>query len=202
MAGSGRGAGFRCFSPLPPLSGAHRFFGSGTFFTAIRNPLFIAILAALAWGVRDTMKASKSDIRDLRLLAPIELFQAAAQSGGRVFVNPPAYAHAALLAPDLFARLPSLDLIGKMCTALPMWREEDRREPFSALIFTGNRLAEIRPLLESLSSDWYLARMDNHGLLYLRGSPPRRKSLWTQTHSPIPVAKRYSFPKARSFWMR
>lgn len=63
-------------------------FGSGTFFTAIRNPLFIAILAALAWGVRDTMKASKSDIRDLRLLAPIELFQAAAQSGGRVFVNP------------------------------------------------------------------------------------------------------------------
>ena len=136
---------------------------------------FIAILAALAWGVRETMKASKSDIRDLRLLAPIELFQAAAQSGGRVFVNPPAYAHAALLAPDLFARLPSLDLIAKMCAALPMWREEDRREPFSALIFTGNRLAEIRPLVESLSSDWYLARMDNHGLLYLRGNPSAKE---------------------------
>ena len=132
---------------------------------------FIAILAAFAWGVINTVRASKNDIRDLRLLAPVEIFEAAAASGGRVFVNPPAYAHAALLAPGLFARLPTPELIGKMCTNLPIWREEDRREPFSALIFTGNRLAEIRPLVESLSSDWYLARTDNHGLLYLRGNP-------------------------------
>ena len=132
---------------------------------------FIAILAAFAWGVNNTVRASKNDIRDLRLLAPVEIFEAAAASGGRVFVNPPAYAHAALLAPGLFARLPTPELIGKMCANLPIWREEDRREPFSALIFTGNRLAEIRPLIESLSSDWYLARTDNHGLLYLRGNP-------------------------------
>ena len=132
---------------------------------------FIAILAAFAWGVSDTVRASKNDIRDLRLLAPVEIFEAATASGGRVFVNPPAYAHAALLAPGLFARLPTPELIGKMCANLPIWREEDRREPFSALIFTGNRLAEIRPLVESLSSDWYLARTDNHGLLYLRGNP-------------------------------
>jgi tetratricopeptide (TPR) repeat protein len=62
-----------------------------------------------------------------------------------------------------------------MCANLPIWREEDRREPFSALIFTGNRLAEIRPLVESLSSDWYLARTDNHGLLYLRGTPTAKE---------------------------
>ena len=136
---------------------------------------FITSVAALAWGTSDAMRGRKNDIRDLRLLMPVELFEAAVQSGGRVFVNLPSYAHAALLAPSLFARLPSPELNRKMCATLPIWREEDRSEPFSALIFTGNRITEIRPLVESLSSNWYLARTDNHGLLYLRGNPATKE---------------------------
>ena len=67
-------------------------------------------------------------------------------------------------------------MIGRMCASLALWREEDRTEPFSALIFTGNRIADMRPMIEGLSSDWYMARSDNHGLLFLRGTPPKETS--------------------------
>ena len=138
---------------------------------------FITALSALAWGVNDTIRSSRNDIRDLRLLAPVELFEAAAKTGGRIFVNLPAYEHAALLLPGGLERIPSPEMIGKMCASLALWREEDRKAPFSALIFTGNRIADIRPLVEGLSADWYLAGTDNHGLLFLRGIPAKETSI-------------------------
>ena len=139
--------------------------------------LFLIVsLSALAWGVNATIQSRRNDIRDLRLLAPVGLFEAAAKTDGRIFVNPSAYAHAALLAPGSFARIPNPEMIGRMCSSLALWREEDRTEPFSALIFTGNRIADMRPMIEGLSSDWHLARSDNHGLLFLRGTPPKEIS--------------------------
>ena len=139
--------------------------------------LFLIVsLSALAWGVNATIQSRRNDIRDLRLLAPVGLFEAAAKTDGRIFVNPSAYAHAALLAPGSFARIPNPEMIGRMCSSLALWREEDRTEPFSALIFTGNRIADMRPMIEGLSSDWHLARTDNHGLLFLRGTPPKEIS--------------------------
>ncbi len=155
---------------------------------------FITALSALAWGVNDTIHSRRNDIRDLRLLAPVGLFEAAAKTGGRIFVNLPAYEKAALLLPRGLGRIPSPEMIGKMCASLGLWREEDRREPFSALIFTGNRIADIRPLIESLSSDWYLARTDNHGLLFLRGTPAKEGSM-------NEIATAYNDPRSQAIFL-
>jgi hypothetical protein len=134
---------------------------------AARILFYFAAIATLAWGTFQSMKAYKKDIRDLRLLAPVSLFESAKKIGGRVFMNPASVPAAVLLAPDQIATLPPLKKLSELCKSPAVWRAENRKNPFSAILLTGD-IKVAQSLIESLPSDWRLAQSDNHGVLFVR----------------------------------
>lgn len=124
-------------------------------------------VATIVFGAFDAFQSARRDVRDIRLLAPVELLQSA--GSGRVFLNSPALSAARLLAPDLVSRTPRATSSPPPLSPV-LWREEDRREPFSAIILAVP-LEDSRPLIEMLaaSPEWNLSSITNQGLLYKRG---------------------------------
>ena len=141
----------------------------------IRWGLLIAALLVAGLGAFEAFQASRSDIRNIRLLAPVELLEQVSE--GRVFLNAPALSAARLLSPDLASRAPDLRSIRELAASPVRWREEDRSDPFQSILLAVP-LEDSRPLVEMLnaSPEWYLAKIDNQGLLYRRGTdeqPPQ-----------------------------
>lgn len=112
-------------------------------------------------------------IRDLRLLAPLALVDMIKSEQGRIFMNPSARAGAAVCGGNVVDKSLTENSASELAGSPAKWREEDRSKPFSAVLIAG-RVFEARPLIRHLldSPDWYLARIDNQGLLFLHGQKP------------------------------
>ena len=136
---------------------------------AARILFYFTAIATLAWGTYQSVEAYKKDIHDLRLLAPVSLFESAQKIGGRIFMNPASVPAAALLAPEHIATLPPLKTLSELCKSPAVWRSENRKTPFSSILLTGD-IKVAQSLIESLPSDWRLAQSDNHGVLFVRVS--------------------------------
>ncbi|MCX6961075.1 MAG: hypothetical protein NTZ08_01280 [Verrucomicrobia bacterium] len=147
--------------------------------------LLIAAFVVAGLGAFEAFQASRSDIRDIRLLTPFDLFEQAGE--GRVFLNAPALSAARLLSPDLATRAPDTRSIRELAASPVRWREEDRGAPFQSILLAVP-LEESRPLVEMLNSSpqWHLAKTDNQGLLYRRG----KESEDTSSAEPIFANKR------------
>jgi len=139
------------------------------FQTPGRLGFFAIALAIAATGLFEAFEAARSDIRDIRLLAPVDLLEKAGE--GRAFLNASALAAARLLSPGLASRAPDARSIGAIAFSPVRWREEDRRAPFQAILLAVP-LEDSRPLVEMLESmpEWKLTKLDNRGLLYRRGT--------------------------------
>ena len=135
----------------------------------IRFGLIIAALVVAGLGAFKAFQASRSDIRDIRLLAPVDLFEQAGE--GRVFLNAPALSAARILSPDLASRATDARSIQVLASSPVRWREEDRSAHFQSILLAVP-LEDSRPLVEMLNStpEWHLTTIDNQGLLYRRGA--------------------------------
>ncbi len=140
----------------------------------IRLGLIIAVLVVAGLSAFKAFQASRSDIRDIRLLAPVDLFEQADE--GRVFLNAPALSAARILSPDLASRAPDARSIQEIASSPVRWREEDRSVHFQSILLAVP-LEDSRPLVEMLNStpEWHLATIDNQGLLYRRGPAGTQK---------------------------
>ena len=147
------------------------------FQTRIRWGLTIAAMVVMGFGGFQGFQAFQRDIRDIRLLAPVDLLKIVGDHDGRVFINSPALSAARLLLPDLISRVPTAEAIQTLTSSPVRWREEDRRDPFTAILLAVP-LENSRPLVEMLDSspEWHLAKIDNQGLLYRRGEKPEDTS--------------------------
>jgi hypothetical protein len=143
-----------------------------------------AALLVTGFGVFQAFHAWQRDIRDIRLLAPVELLQAAGSGEGRVFLNSPALSSARLLDPQLVSRAPDAAAIPTLTTSPVRWREAHRESPFTTIIL-ATPLDDSRPLVEMLaaSPEWHLGRIDNQGLLYRRE---------TSESAPLPGQQQFS----------
>ncbi|MCX6971336.1 MAG: hypothetical protein NTV93_14450 [Verrucomicrobia bacterium] len=112
-------------------------------------------------------------IRDLRLLAPLALVDMIKSEQGRVFMNPSARPGAAVCGGNIWDNSLTEKSASDLAGSPTKWREEDRSKPFSAVLIAG-RVFEAKPLIRHLldAPDWYLARIDNQGLLFLHGQKP------------------------------
>jgi hypothetical protein len=141
----------------------------------IRLGLLIAAFVVAGLGAFEAFQASRSNIRDIRLLAPVDLLEQAGE--GRVFLNAPALSAAHLLSSGIASRAPDAQSIRDLASSPVRWRGEDRSTPFQAIIL-AIPLEDSRPLVEMLNSsrEWHLAKIDNQGLLYRRGEEPKDTS--------------------------
>lgn len=133
--------------------------------------LLVSAFLVAGLAAFEAFQASRSDIRDIRLLAPVDLLEQAGE--GRVFLNAPALSSARLLSPDLASRAPDARSIRELAASPVRWREEDRNTPFQSILLAVP-LEDSLPLVEMLNSSpgWHLAKIDNQGLLYRRGKEP------------------------------
>jgi hypothetical protein len=157
------------------------------FQTRIHWGLTIAAMVIMGFGAFQGFQAFPRDIRDTRLLAPVDLLKIVSDRDGRVFINSPALSAARLLLPDIISRVPTAEAIQTLTSSPVRWREEDRRDPFTAILLAVP-LEKSRPLVEMLNSspEWHLAKIDNQGLLYRRG----KKSDDTSSAKPMFANKR------------
>lgn len=134
-----------------------------------RAGLLLAAFAVAGLGILEAIQSSRSDVRDIRLLAPVDLLAEAGE--GRLFLNAPALLAARLLAPDLAGRSTDARSIQELASSPVRWREEDRLRPFQAILLAVP-LEDSRPLVEMLNAtpEWQLAKIDNQGLLFRRGT--------------------------------
>ena len=137
----------------------------------VHRMLVIAALVMAGFGFFNAFQSWQRDVRNIRLLAPLELLDAAGAVEGRIFMNSAALSASRLLAPDIVSRAPDNASIPELTSSPLRWREEERREPFAAIVLAAP-LESSRPLVDRLASspEWKLARIDNQGLLYLRRS--------------------------------
>jgi hypothetical protein len=147
----------------------------------------VAALLVTGFGAFQSFHAWKRDIRDIRLLAPVELLETAKSGEGRVFLNSPALSLARLLAPQLVSRAPDAEAIPALTTSLVRWREDHRESPFNTVLL-ATPLDNSRQLVEMLaaSPEWHLVRIDNQGLLYRRE---------TSEPSPLPGQQLFSIKR-------
>jgi tetratricopeptide (TPR) repeat protein len=133
--------------------------------------LGVAAFVVIGFGTFQSYQAWQRDIRDIRLLAPVELLQTDAGGKERMFLNSPALAAARLLAPQIVLRAPDASTIPILSTSPVLWREAHRESPFTTVLL-ATPLDGSRQLVEMLSAtpEWHLARIDNQGLLYRRGA--------------------------------
>lgn len=141
------------------------------------------VLGASAAGIWQAFSASASSLQDPQLLAPLALAEMAQAGQGRVFVNASARPLVAPYAPGLTESTTG-KMSSELATSPEKWRSEDRSKPFSAVLIGGS-VSEAKPLFRHLlgAPDWYLARVDNQGMLFLRGQKPDLAA------SPIPDFK-------------
>ena len=119
---------------------------------------------------------------DLALSAPVELAEAVRlQAPGTVFSSPTALPHLLLLAPGTTGRL-TPQAAAELSARPAKWREALRKNSWTAVVLSGPA-AECRPLLEHLlaSPGWRLARVSNHGYLFLREPGPAAAPLNPET---------------------
>lgn len=135
--------------------------------------VWLLCLGASATGILETIFPASLPIRDPRLLAPLALVKMAEREPGRVFMNPSAPPCVAPFAAGLIDRSLPEKRAADLASSPEKWRAEDRSKPFSAVLIAG-RVAEAKPLIGHLidAPDWYLARIDNQGMLFLRGQKP------------------------------
>jgi len=135
--------------------------------------IWLLFLGVSATGIWRAFFSGSLPVQDPRLLAPLALVEMAKSEGGRVFMN----ASARPLAAPFGANLIDKSLTGKWASELAgspeKWRTADRAKPFSSVLIGGS-VFEAKPLLRHLldAPDWYLARVDNQGLIFLRGQKP------------------------------
>ncbi|MFZ4774425.1 MAG: tetratricopeptide repeat protein [Terrimicrobiaceae bacterium] len=141
--------------------------------TFARSLVWGILFAVSAMGIWKTVTASQNQIKDLRLLTPLALTEAAKKQPGRIFMNLSARPGVAVCDAKLVDRSIPTEKVAELCNTPQKWRTEDRALPFSAVLLSGT-ISEAKPLLQHLleSPDWYLARVDNQGLLFLRGQNP------------------------------
>lgn len=132
--------------------------------------LLVTALAMIGLAGVQTIRLRNIDVSDIRLLGPVDLLKAVNNDPGRIFFNVPALSAARLLAPDISPRAPDALTSKNLASSPVKWREEDRRNPFNAVLLS-TPLEDSRPLVEMLllTPGWQLARIDNQGLLFLRG---------------------------------
>ena len=143
---------------------------SGRLRFAVSLSVWLLWLLLAGWALRSAFLPWGGRVSDWRLIAPVGLVDLAGQNQGRVFMNPSARAAVAPLAESLLDdSLPSKSL-ADLSNSPEKWRAEDRSRPFSAVLLAGS-LMEAKPLIRHLmeSPDWFLARVDNQGLLFLLG---------------------------------
>ena len=140
----------------------------------IRFALIIAALVVAGVSAFKAFQASRSEIRNIRLLAPVDLFEQAGE--GRAFLNGPALSAARLLSPDLASRATDAQSIQDIASSPVRWREEDRDAHFQSILLAVP-LEDSRPLVEMLNStpEWHLTTIDNQGLLYQRRAAGTQK---------------------------
>jgi len=150
------------------------FFAARRVTPAWRRPAVAAAwaiaFAASVHGLWSAWVAWPARVDDLRLVAPVGLIESVGSQTQRIFINPSARIAVAALNPGLVERGPAEAAPADLLRSPAQWRAEDRQRPFSAVLLTG-RLAEAKPLIQHLSDspDWFLASVDNQGLLFLRG---------------------------------
>jgi len=173
------------------------FLGASLLRGRLRTPAFIlagiACLAASAWGIGKTLSSAARQIKTPELLAPLALLEAAKSREGRLFINASALPSAAPFGGNLIDHSLSLRQISELGLSPGKWRTEDRSNPFSAVLLGGS-LSDASPLLAHLrdSPDWFIARIDNQGLLFLRGETP------DQAASQIPD---FASPRDRALYL-
>lgn len=127
-------------------------------------------IAIVAIGVPSAVQTFSERARDHRLSLPSDLVATLQGHDEAVFVNASGRALVAAEMPGV--KLP-LNLTETLALAADpsRWRARHRSTPFSAVLLTGN-LSDAKPLLRHLleSPDWQLARLDNQGMVFLRGT--------------------------------
>lgn len=153
------------------------FWGASRLRDTLRTLALVLIrglcLVVCVAGIWKAYSAAQNQIVDIRLLAPLDLVEAAKARHGRVFINASARPAVAFLDEGLLNNSLSREKTAELSGSAQKWRTEDRAEPFSAVLLSGT-VSEAKPLLQHLleSPDWYLARVDNQGLLFFRGANP------------------------------
>lgn len=152
--------------------------GSSRLPSRFRAPArFVVALAALgilangSWTTFATW--SENPTRNVRLLAPVDLLQAAQKSAGPVFYNAATTCQVAALAPKLLDPGILQPDRAELDQSPVDWRARDLIRPFASVVISGS-LAEARPLIDLLlaSPNWHLELADNQGLLFRRGAGP------------------------------
>ncbi len=135
--------------------------------------VWLLFLGVSAMGILGAFFPSSPPIMDLRLLAPLSLVEVAKSGRGRVFMNPSARPCVAPFAAELVDRSLTEQRAADLVRSPEKWRKEDRAKPFAAVLI-GGRVHEAKPLIRHLldAPDWYLARVDNQGMIFLRGQKP------------------------------
>ena len=156
---------------------------------------FVGALSLLvsAMGVWGTFFPAALPIKDPRLLAPLTLVEMAKSERGRTFVNPSARPCVSVFAESLIDRSLTEQMVSELENSPEKWRAEDRAKPFSSVLISG-RVFEAKPLIQHLldAPDWYLARVDNQGLFFLRGERPDLAG------SPVP---NFATPRERAIYL-
>ena len=150
-------------------------------------------IAVSAWSLAGVLFPPRAPINDLRLLAPLSLVEMAKAERGRVFMNPSARSAVAPFGETLVDKSLTEKLCSDLANSPVKWREENRSRPFSSVLISG-RVFEAKNLIQHLleAPDWYLARVDNQGLLFLRGQNP------DLTSSPVPD---FPTPRERAVYL-
>ena len=135
--------------------------------------VWLLCLGVSSMGIWRAFFPPSLPVRDPRLLAPLALVEMAKSAGGRVFMNASVRPYVAPFGRGLIDRSLTEKLASDLEGSPEKWRAEDRSKPFSSVLI-GGRAFEAKPLIRHLldAPDWYLARVDNQGLLFLRGQNP------------------------------
>ena len=147
------------------LRGLPRIWGAGL--------VRLLCLGVSVMGIWGAIHPAFPPANDPRLLAPLTLVEMAKGARGRVFLNPSARPCVAPFGEALVENSLTEKRASELANSPEKWRAEDRSKPFAAVLI-GGRVSEAKPLIRHLldSPDWYLARVDNQGLIFVRGERP------------------------------
>jgi len=149
------------------------------FSSIVRAGLLItAFVLTVLGGLNSANCWSRDATQNIRLLAPVDLFDLAAKSGRPVFYNPAAANLIAAHAPGLLDPAISQAERANLVQSPVAFRAKDKATPFAAVLLCGN-LSESRALIDMLlaSPNWHLELADHHGLLFRRGGGPAFRPL-------------------------
>lgn len=159
--------------------------------------IFLAIATLVfALGLWNARSVSQGNLRDPRLLAPVDLLARASRLEGRIFFDAHSLFLAPLFAPQKIEPDSSPQQSARLSASPAEWRARDRESPFAAVVLSGqNDLAG--PLVEMLRAlpGWNVEVSDNHGLLLARS---RRRA---EQRSPSDAPPRFSNPRDEAVYL-